>query len=156
LKALLQRVSRAKVSVGEEVVGQIGPGLVVLLGVDREDAEADSHYLANRVATLRIFPDDEGKLNLSVQDVSGEVLVVSQFTLLADTRKGNRPSFIQAAPPEKAEALFEEFVRSLRSTGLRVQTGRFRTHMLVEILNDGPVTILLESKKKQSQPGFPQ
>jgi len=148
LKALLQRVSRASVSVGEEVVGQIGPGLVVLLGVDREDTEADSHYLANRVAALRIFPDDEGKLNLSVQDVSGEVLVVSQFTLLADTRKGNRPSFIQAAPPEKAEVLFEEFVRSLRSTGLKVQTGRFRTHMLVEILNDGPVTILLESKKR--------
>ena len=129
-------------------MGQIGPGLVVLLGVDREDTEADSHYLANRVAALRIFPDDEGKLNLSVQDVSGEVLVVSQFTLLADTRKGNRPSFIQAAPPEKAEVLFEEFVRSLRSTGLKVQTGRFRTHMLVEILNDGPVTILLESKKR--------
>ena len=148
MKALLQRVSRASVSVGEEVVGQIGPGLVVLLGVDREDTEADSHYLANRVAALRIFPDDEGKLNLSVQDVSGEVLVVSQFTLLADTRKGNRPSFIQAAPPEKAEVLFEEFVRSLRSTGLQVQTGRFRTHMLVEILNDGPVTILLESKKR--------
>ncbi len=148
MKALLQRVSRASVSVGEEVVGQIGPGLVVLLGVDREDTEADSHYLANRVAALRIFPDDEGKLNLSVQDVSGEVLVVSQFTLLADTRKGNRPSFIQAAPPEKAEVLFEEFVRSLRSTGLKVQTGRFRTHMLVEILNDGPVTILLESKKR--------
>lgn len=148
MKALLQRVSRAKVSVGEEVVGQIGPGLVVLLGVDREDTEADSHYLADRIARLRIFPDDEGKLNLSVQDVSGEVLVVSQFTLLADTRKGNRPSFVQAAPPEKAEALFEEFVCSLRSTGLKVQTGRFRTHMLVEILNDGPVTILLESKKR--------
>ncbi len=148
MKALLQRVSRAKVAVGEEVVGQIGPGLVVLLGIDKEDTEADSHYLANRVAALRIFPDDEGKLNLSVQDVSGEVLAVSQFTLLADTRKGNRPSFFQAAPPEKAEALFEEFVQALRSIGLKVETGRFRAHMLVEILNDGPVTILLESKKK--------
>lgn len=147
MKALLQRVSWASVSVEDKAVGQIGQGLVVLLGVDREDTEADSHYLAERVAGLRIFSDQESKFNLSLQDISGEVLAVSQFTLLADTRKGRRPSFVQAAPPEKAESLFEEFVQSLRSSGLKVETGQFRAHMLVEILNDGPVTILLESKK---------
>jgi len=143
----LQRVSRASVSVGDEVLGQIGRGLVVLLGVDREDNVADSHYLADRVAGLRLFSDEEGKFNLSLQDISGEALVVSQFTLLADARKGRRPSFMQAAPPEKAEPLFEEFVRFLRSTGLKVETGRFGAHMMVELVNDGPVTILLESKR---------
>ena len=143
----MQRVSRASVSVGDEVLGQIGRGLVVLLGVDREDNVADSHYLADRVAGLRLFSDEEGKFNLSLQDISGEALVVSQFTLLADARKGRRPSFMQAAPPEKAEPLFEEFVRFLRSTGLKVETGRFGAHMMVELVNDGPVTILLESKR---------
>lgn len=119
----------------------------MLLGVDREDNVADSHYLADRVAGLRLFSDEEGKFNLSLQDISGEALVVSQFTLLADARKGRRPSFMQAAPPEKAEPLFEEFVRFLRSTGLKVETGRFGAHMMVELVNDGPVTILLESKR---------
>jgi D-tyrosyl-tRNA(Tyr) deacylase len=145
MKVLLQRVSEALVSVDGEVVGRIGQGLVVLMGVEVEDTEADAQYLADKIANLRIFNDADSKFNLSVQDIKGEILVVSQFTLCADTRKGRRPSFTDAALPDKAEPLIKSFVELLRSIGLRVETGRFQAHMLVEIHNDGPVTISLES-----------
>ncbi len=148
MKALLQRVSEAAVSIADEEVGRIGRGLVVFVGVADGDAEKDAQYLLQKVVNLRIFPDGEGKLNLSVSDIAGELLLVSQFTLLADTRKGRRPSFIGAAPPEQAEALFEDFVAGARSTGLKVATGRFQQHMHVEIHNDGPVTIMLDSREK--------
>ncbi len=148
MRALLQRVTGASVSVGGEVVGRIDRGLVVLVGVARGDSEADARYLAEKTAGLRIFPDDEGKFNLSALDTGGELLVVSQFTLLADTRKGRRPSFNEAAPPAEAEALFEHFVAQVRATGLGVVTGRFQQKMLVEIHNDGPVTVLLDSQER--------
>jgi len=148
VKALLQRVTRASVSVGGEVVGRIGQGLVVFVGVASGDTEKDAQYLAQKIASLRIFSDEEGRFNLSALDIKGELLVVSQFTLLADTRKGRRPSFIEAAPPAQAEEIFERFVEQARATGLRVETGRFQQYMRVEIHNDGPVTILLDSKGK--------
>ncbi len=148
MKVLLQRVNRASVTVEGEVTGAIGPGLVVLVGVAAGDSLKDVHYLAQKTAGLRIFSDSEGKFNLSVQDIQGSILAVSQFTLLADSRKGRRPSFIEAASPEAAEALFNSFVCELRESGLPVETGRFQTHMLVEIHNDGPVTILLDSRDK--------
>jgi len=148
VKALLQRVTRASVSVGGEVVGRIGQGLVVFVGVATGDTEKDAQYLAQKIASLRIFSDEEGRFNLSALDIKGELLVVSQFTLLADTRKGRRPSFIEAAPPAQAEEIFERFVEQARATGLRVETGRFQQYMRVEIHNDGPVTILLDSKGK--------
>lgn len=150
LKALLQRVTKASVTVGGEVVGRIGPGLVVFVGVAQGDTEKDAHYLADKVCNLRIFADEASKFNLSALDISGELLVVSQFTLLADARKGRRPSFTDAAPPEQAEALFNLFVDCVRSAGLKAETGRFQQHMLVEIHNDGPVTIALDSKGKPS------
>ncbi len=148
MKALLQRVVRASVSVEGQTVGTIGPGLVALVGVAGGDTEKDAQDLAEKIAGLRIFNDAAGKFNLSIQDVQGQVLAISQFTLLADTLKGRRPSFLEAAPPEIAEGLFERFVAGLRNLGLDVQTGRFQTHMLVEIFNDGPVTILLDSLQK--------
>ena len=148
MKALLQRVTGASVSVGGEVVGKIGQGLVVFVGVANGDTEKDAQYLAQKTVSLRIFSDEEGKFNLSALDIKGELLVVSQFTLLADTRKGRRPSFIEAAPPAQAEKLFEQFVEQARSTGLKVETGRFQQYMQVEIHNDGPVTILLDSQEK--------
>jgi len=148
VKALLQRVTRASVSVTSEVVGRIGRGLVVFVGVASGDTEKDAQYLARKIASLRIFSDEEGRFNLSALDIKGELLVVSQFTLLADTRKGRRPSFIEAAPPAQAEGIFERFVEQARATGLRVETGRFQQYMQVEIHNDGPVTILLDSKGK--------
>jgi len=148
VKALLQRVTEASVSVAGEIVGRIGPGLVVLIGVASGDTEKDAQSLAQKTVNLRIFADEASKFNLSVLDIKGELLVVSQFTLLADTRKGRRPSFSEAAPPEQAEELFEQFVRQTRATGLKVETGRFQQHMLVEINNDGPVTVLLDSKDK--------
>ena len=148
MKALLQRVSQASVSVYGKIVSRIGPGLVVLVGIEAEDTEADARYLADKIAGLRIFSDADTKFNLSAVDTKGEILVVSQFTLLADTRKGRRPSFIGAAPPDKAETLIETFVQFLRSTGLKVETGQFQQHMLVEIHNDGPVTIPLDSKDR--------
>lgn len=146
MKALLQRVSRASVVVGGEVIGEIGAGLLILLGVAQGDSEADARYLANRVANLRIFSDSAGRFNLSLLDVLGQALVVSQFTLLADTRKGRRPSFTAAAPPDVAEPLVEHFVGLLRQGGIDVATGQFGAHMMVELVNDGPVTIMLESK----------
>ena len=148
MKALLQRVSAASVSVGGEVVGRIGRGVVVLVGVARDDSEKDARYLAQRTVNLRIFSDETGKFNLSALDIGGELLIVSQFTLLADTRKGRRPSFTDAAPPAQAEELFELFVSEARATGLKVETGRFQQHMQLEIHNDGPVTIMLDSREK--------
>ncbi len=148
MKALLQRVTRASVSVASEVVGRISRGLVVFVGVASGDTEKDAQYLAQKTVSLRIFSDEEGRFNLSALDIKGELLVVSQFTLLADTRKGRRPSFIEAAPLAQAEEIFERFVEQARATGLRVETGRFQQYMQVEIHNDGPVTILLDSKGK--------
>lgn len=146
MKALLQRVTQASVTVDGEKVSQIGRGLVALVGVAQGDSERDARYLADKTVNLRIFPDEAGKFNLSLMDIKGELLAVSQFTLLADTRKGRRPSFTQAALPSEAEALFNSFVEIARAIGLKVSTGRFQQHMLVEIHNDGPVTILLDSK----------
>ena len=148
MKALLQRVSGASVSVAGEVVGRIGRGLVVFVGVANGDTEKDAQYLAQRTVNLRIFSDQGGRFNLSALDIQGELLLVSQFTLLADTKKGRRPSFTEAAPPTQAEELFEQFVEQVRATGLKVETGRFQQYMQVEIHNDGPVTIMLDSKGK--------
>jgi len=148
MKALLQRVSRASVSVAGEEVGRIGQGLVVLLGVATGDSEKDAQYLAQKIAGLRIFADGDGKFNLSALDIGGQLLLVSQFTLMADTRKGKRPSFVTAAPPEQAESLFNYFVAQMEATGLKVATGRFQQYMQVEIHNDGPVTIMLDSGEK--------
>ena len=144
MRALLQRVSRASVTVEGQTISTIGKGLLVLLAVGHGDGEEQAKYLAEKIANLRVFEDEQGKTNLSVQDVKGEVLVVSQFTLYADTRKGRRPSFIDAALPEVAEPLVSRFVEVLRGHGIPTQTGKFGAHMEVEIHNDGPVTIWLE------------
>jgi D-tyrosyl-tRNA(Tyr) deacylase len=148
VKALLQRVTKASISVGGQTVGHIGPGLVVLLGVAHGDTEKDAAYLAEKTVGLRIFSDNEGKFNLSALDIKGELLVISQFTLLADTRKGRRPSFTDAAAPDRAKALYEYYVKLTINSGLKVETGRFQEHMLVEIHNDGPVTVMLDSREK--------
>ena len=148
MRALVQRVSEASVSVEGQVVAAIKHGLVVLIGVGRGDSEPDASYLSDKIANLRIFSDEADKFNLSALDTGGQILVVSQFTLLADTRKGRRPSFTEAAPPEEAEPLIETFVQFLRATGLKVETGRFRQSMLVEIHNQGPVTILIDSQER--------
>ena len=145
---MLQRVSQASVAIDGDVVGSIGRGLVVFVGISREDMERDARYLVEKTVNLRIFSDTGGRFNLSILDAGGELLVVSQFTLLADTRRGRRPSFTEAAPPEQAEALFQRFLELLSSCGLRVESGRFQQHMMVEIHNDGPVTILLDSREK--------
>jgi D-tyrosyl-tRNA(Tyr) deacylase len=147
MKALVQRVVRASVSVNDKIVGKIGPGLVVFLGVAQGDSKEDATYLANKVVNLRIFADESSKFSLSALDTRGDILIVSQFTLLGDTRKGRRPDFTAAAPPDLAKELYGFFVEQVRSTGLKVETGLFQEHMLVEIHNDGPVTILLERKK---------
>jgi D-tyrosyl-tRNA(Tyr) deacylase len=146
LKALIQRVSQASVSIGGAVAGQIGQGLLVLVGAAKGDGEADADWLADKVAGLRIFPDSEGKMGLSVSDLKGQALVVSQFTLLGDTRKGKRPSFSDAAEPALAEALYERFGKRL-SQKVEVAWGRFGAHMMVSLVNDGPVTLMLESPK---------
>lgn len=148
MKALLQRVTSASVSVAGEVVGRIGLGLAVFVGVAQGDTEKDAQFLAQKIANLRIFADKDGKFNLSALDIKGELLLVSQFTLLADARRGRRPSFVEAAPPALAEELFEQFVEQARATGLKVATGRFQQYMQVEIHNDGPVTIMLDSIDK--------
>ncbi len=148
MKAVLQRVSSASVSVDEQIVGQIGPGLMVLLGVEQGDTDQDLTYLADKTAHLRIFEDDAGKMNLSVQDVGGEILVVSQFTLLGDCRKGRRPGFSKAAPPEQADRDYLQFVDELRRFGLTVETGTFQANMQVALINDGPVTLILDSRKE--------
>jgi|SRR5579871_3788042 len=147
MRAVVQRVSRASVIVGGEITGAIDLGLLVLLGVGKEDNGADAAYLAEKIAGLRIFEDDAGKMNLSVIDVGGAVLAVSQFTLFGDVRRGKRPSFDAAAPPERARELYEHFVERVRALGLRCETGRFQAMMDVELVNSGPVTILLDSRK---------
>jgi D-tyrosyl-tRNA(Tyr) deacylase len=144
LRAVVQRVAGARVSVGGETVGSIGGGLVILLGVGEADSEDEARWLARKCAGLRVFEDGEGLMNLSLGDVGGRALVVSQFTLYGDCDKGRRPSFTKAAPPEKAEALYGVFVKALRDEGIHVETGRFQAKMLVEISNDGPVTLILE------------
>ena len=147
MRAVVQRVSRASVKVGGELTGEIARGLLVLLGVAQDDREDDADYLAEKVAGLRIFEDDAGKMNFSVADVGGAVLAVSQFTLFGDMRRGKRPSFDAASRPEHAKRLFEYFVERIRASGLRCETGRFQEMMEVELVNSGPVTILLDSKK---------
>jgi len=147
MRAVVQRVSRARVTVDQQVAGDIGLGLLVLLGVGHEDAESDAAYLAEKILGLRIFEDVDGKMNRSVVDVGGSVLTVSQFTLYGDVRRGKRPSFDAAAPPELARRLYELFVERIRTAGLPCETGRFQERMQVELVNEGPVTILLDSRK---------
>jgi D-tyrosyl-tRNA(Tyr) deacylase len=148
VKVLLQRVTGASVSINGEIVGRIGQGLVAFVGVAEGDSERDIDYLVPKMTGLRIFADENSKFNLSVADVGGELLLVSQFTLIADTRKGRRPSFTAAAPPEEAEKLFERFVEQARGSGLKVETGIFQEYMRVDIHNDGPVTVMLDSRDK--------
>ena len=147
MRAVVQRVTSAKVTVGDRVTGEIGSGLLVLLGVDQGDGPTDLQYIAAKVRDLRIFADADGKMNKSVLDLQGGVLVVSQFTLSGDARNGRRPSFASAAPPQIARALYEEVVRELQTSGLQVATGEFQAMMQVSLVNDGPVTILLDSRK---------
>ena len=153
MRAVIQRVSQASVTVKGRVVGAIQRGLVILVGVRAGDTESEAQWMASKIATLRIFDDDEGKLNRSVQDVGGSILVISQFTLYGDARKGRRPSYTDAAPPEVAEPLIHRLVELLEAEGVPVQTGVFRAHMLVEIHNDGPVTILLEQDARSKRQG---
>ncbi|WP_297861731.1 D-aminoacyl-tRNA deacylase [uncultured Acidaminococcus sp.] len=147
MRAVVQRVSAASVTVEGRKVGSIGPGLLVLLGVARGDTEKDGEYLAEKLAGLRIFEDEEEKMNRSVAQIGGSILLVSQFTLYGDVRHGRRPSFTQAAPPEEANRLYENLAQKLRDKGLTVETGQFQAHMEVALVNDGPVTILLDSGK---------
>ena len=148
MRAVVQRVSQASVRVGECTVAQIGRGFLILLGVHRQDTEEDAAYLARKISQLRIMADAQDKMNLSLNQVGGEVLVVSQFTLYADTRRGNRPSFVQAAPPAKAQKLYELFCQHLQAAGLAVQTGRFGAMMKVSLVNDGPVTLIIDSQNR--------
>ena len=147
MRIVLQRVTRASVTVDGRITGEIGPGLVVLVAVGREDSSAIAVSMAEKIVNLRIFNDDQGKMNRSLLDTGGAILAVSQFTLYADARGGRRPSFVLAAPPELGKALYEEFVAALRALGVRVETGVFQAHMSVDLVNDGPVTILLDSSK---------
>ena len=148
MRVVLQRVSHASVTVEEKVIGQIQRGFLLLVGVTHDDAMEDMEYLVRKIVQMRIFEDEEGKLNRSIQDIGGEILSVSQFTLYADTKKGNRPSFSKAAPGDVAIDMFEQFNSLLRDTGIPVETGQFGADMKVELLNDGPVTILLDSKNR--------
>jgi D-tyrosyl-tRNA(Tyr) deacylase len=150
MRACIQRVRAAKVTIEGEVAGEIGAGMLVLLGVAVGDDEADARWLADKIAGLRIFEDEAGKMNLSLTETGGAMLVVSQFTLLGDCRKGRRPSFVGAAPPELAEALYETFVAAVRACGIAVATGRFRRQMQVELVNDGPVTLIVESAPRSA------
>ncbi len=148
MRAVVQRVSRASVTVAGEVTGAIDRGYLVLLGVEAEDTDGDLTWLVNKVVGLRVFEDADGKMNCSIDEIGGAMLVVSQFTLLGDCRKGRRPSFVAAARPEMAESLYEQFCEAVRAKGISVETGRFQQHMDVELVNDGPVTLLLDSQKK--------
>lgn len=148
MRAVIQRVERASVSVEGEIRGQIGAGFLVLIGVEEGDGDADFKYIADKVPNLRVFEDDQGKMNRSLLDVGGEVLAVSQFTLLGDARGGRRPSFITAARPETADPMYERLVADWRARGIRVETGVFGAHMKVALVNDGPVTILLDSRRR--------
>lgn len=147
MRAVVQRASRAQVSVGDEIVGKIGSGLLVLLGVAKSDTQGDADYLASKIIGLRIFEDQDGKMNLSLLETNGSVLAVSQFTLYGDVRKGRRPSFDEAAPPQQANELYDYFVSKIRESGITCETGRFQAMMQVELVNDGPMTILLDSKR---------
>ena len=144
MRAVIQRVAEAHVSVADRIIGQIGPGLLILLGVGRDDTEANAHTLADKIKSLRIFEDEQGKMNRSVSDIGGELLVVSEFTLYGDCRKGNRPSFTDAALPAEAERLYNYFSARLRDAGLKVANGQFQAHMRVALVNDGPVTLVLD------------
>jgi D-tyrosyl-tRNA(Tyr) deacylase len=146
MRAVVQRVKHSSVKAGNEIVGEIGRGLLVLLGVARDDTANDADYLVNKIINLRIFEDQDGKMNRSLIETGGELLAVSQFTLLADCRKGRRPSFVDAAEPQKATDLYEKFVDLVREKGVKVQTGRFRAMMEVALINDGPVTVIIESR----------
>ena len=147
MRAVLQRVSRADVTVGGACIGKIEQGLLVLLGVEQGDNESDLDYIVSKVCGMRIFEDDEGKMNRSVEDVGGSILVVSQFTLMGDARKGRRPSFVKAGSPSDAKALYEKTVEKFRASGIPIETGEYQAEMQVSLVNDGPVTILLDSKK---------
>ncbi|WP_130863683.1 D-aminoacyl-tRNA deacylase [Bacilliculturomica massiliensis] len=148
MRAVVQRVNRSAVTVEGSVTGAIQKGLMVLLGVSEDDTDQDAAYMADKITGLRIFEDDEEKMNLSVMDVEGDILAVSQFTLFGDCRKGKRPSFVKAARPEPANRLYRAFVEACKAKGVRVEEGVFQTHMIVEIENDGPVTVLIDSKKE--------
>jgi len=148
MTAIIQRVSFSSVSVDNKIIGSIGKGLNILLGVRKTDAVEDAAYLAKKISDLRIFEDDRGKMNLSIKDVGGQMLIISQFTLLADLKKGNRPSFTNAAQPDEANKLYKEFIRLINLQGVKTQEGQFGAHMTVEIINDGPVSIILDSRDK--------
>lgn len=148
MRAVIQRVSQASVEVDGRAVGEIGSGLLVLLGVAEEDSSEDLNYLSERIPQLRIFNDAEGKMNLSLLETGGQILVVSQFTLYANTRKGRRPSYVRAAKPDKAQAMYEDFIKRLQQQGIQVATGVFGARMIVKIFNDGPVTLILDSEER--------
>lgn len=148
MRAVVQRVSKASITIDEKITGEIGNGFLVLLGVAENDTQDDVIFLAQKIAGLRVFEDDDGKMNLSLDEVDGKMLVVSQFTLLGDCRKGRRPSFVKAARPEQAAELYRGFVAEVRGQGIEVETGRFQEHMDVSLVNDGPVTLLLDSRKE--------
>ena len=145
MRAVIQRVTEARVAVADEIVSAIGPGLCILLGISVNDGESNAEFLASKIGSLRIFEDEQGKMNRSVREIHGDLLVVSQFTLYGDCRKGNRPSFSAAAPPEIAKRLYDHFVQRLRQTELKVATGEFRAHMKIALINDGPVTLILDA-----------
>lgn len=147
MKALIQRVNKASVSIDNKLAGQIGRGIVIFIGVERDDSEEDARYLAYKIKDLRIFPREQSEFDISVSEINGDILVISQFTLLANLRKGRRPSFVDAAPPDKAQLLYDYFVNQIRSTGLKTETGIFQEHMLVHIDNDGPFTLWMDSRK---------
>lgn len=148
MRVVVQKVTEASVSVDGEILGEIDKGFMLLVGIGKDDAQEDVSYLARKVSSLRVFEDEEGKMNRSLKDVDGAILSISQFTLFADTKKGNRPSFTNAAPPETGEALYQEFNELLRAEGFSVASGKFGAHMAVALINDGPVTILIDSKNK--------